>query len=423
MTVAIVRPRLRACAVLLLLLGLFLGPVATPAAVTAPETVTLPAEPPATRTVELQEIWRLGGDNEDDPLLGFVSAGDRDDQGNTYLVDRQLSQVLVIGPQGELVTTLGREGDGPGEMRQPHGIFVTPTGVGVVQGFPGKVTYLASDGTPEGEASIGGDANEGGFHFMRELYCAGGKLVGASGRGSFDMEKGTSTTESAISVMDMQGNIETSFAQHTDERDFQKFVFDEEKNWAEYEAWCAGPQELVFSTAERDRYRINVRDFAGDLVRVYERPFTTRTRNQEDKDEVASGMVIVINGRRQEPETRALDTDPAIAFLNAADDGRLFVTTCWDVRDRLDAGTAGRFDVISSAGEFIEQLTLTFPEFDPRQDRLAWLDGNHFLVIRNFDLAQAAMDAGHGGAEEEEEEEADFADAEPLEVILVKMPG
>jgi hypothetical protein len=233
------------------------------------------------------------------------------------------------------------------------------------------------------------------------------------------MEKGTSTTTSAISVMDLQGNIEASFAEHTDERDFQKFVFDEEKNWAEYEAWCVGPQDVVFSAAERDRYRINVRDLAGNLVKVYDRPFTVRERSQEDKDDVTSGMVIVINGRRQEPETRALDTDAAIAFLNAAADGRLFVTTCWDVRDRLEAGTAGRFDVISPAGALLERLTLTFPGFDPTQDRLAWLDGEHFLVIRNFDTAQDAMDAAHG----EQAEEVDYSDAEPLEVILVTMPG
>ena len=414
MSIAIVSPRVRACVLFSLFSGVIL--LAEP---TAAETVTLPAEPPAGRTAVLQEIWRLGGDNEDDPLLGLVFDGARDDRGNTYLVDRQLSQVLVIGPDGEPTATLGREGDGPGELRRPHGIFVTTTGIGVAQGFPGKVTYLAFDGTPAGEAVIGGDANEGGFHFMRELYCAGGKLVGASGRGAFDMEKGTSKTTSAISVMDMEGNIEASFAEHVDENDFQKFVFDEEKNWAEYDAWCVGAQGLVFSAAARDRYLINVRDFAGNLVRVYERPFTPRTRERQDKDEVGSDLRIVVNGRRQEPEVRALDTDAAIAFLNAAADGRLFVTTCWDVRDRLETGTAGRFDVISPAGEFVEQLTVTFPGFDPELDRLAWLDGEHFLVIRNFDSAQDAMDAGG----DQEEEPADFADAEPLEVILVKVAG
>ncbi len=381
------------------------------------ETVTLPAEPPARRTAALQEVWRLGGDNEDDPLLGLVTAGALDDQGNVYLVDRQLSQVLVIGPDGRLVATLGREGDGPGELRRPHGVFVTAAGVGIVQGFPGKVTFLTPDGTPAGEARIGGEAAEGGFHFVRQMACVQDRLVGASGRGAFDMEKGTSTTTSTLGVMDMQGRFQATFAQHVQEQNFQKFEFNEAKNWAEHSAWCATPQGLVWSTAARDRWALNVRDLAGDLVRTFERPFTPRKRTAEDRAEVGSDMRIVMNGRRVVPEVTTLDTDPAILSLNAADDGRVFVTSCWDRRARLDKGTAGRYDVISPDGKLVEQLTLTFAGFDPELDALLWLDGTRFLVVKNAEAVQAAMDGGDG------EESEDLGDAEPLEVILVTAAG
>ena len=393
-----------------------------PAAAAAAETVTLPAEAPARRTAALQEIWRLGGDNEDDPLLGLVTAGAIDDQGNVYLVDRQLSQVLVIGPDGELVTTLGREGDGPGEMRRPHGVFVTATGIGVVQGFPGKVIYLAADGTPAGEARIGGDAGQGGFHFLRQMYRVGDHLVGATGRGAFDMEKGTSTTTSSIGVMDLQGAFQATFAEHVQEQNFQNFTFDEAANWAEYSAWCAADGGLVFSAAARDRWAVNVRDLAGNLVRTYERPFSPRERDAEDKAEVGSDMRIVMNGRRVVPEVKALDRDQAIMNLNAASDGRLFVTSCWDVRARLGTGTAARYDVVSPDGKLVEQLTLTFPGFDPDQDGLLWLDGTRFLVIRNLEAVQAAEDAGDDGAAPAEEP-ADLGDVEPLEVVLVKLAG
>ncbi len=89
----------------------------------------LPSEPPAERSVELQEVWRIGGEDDEDILIGVVGRGVMDDQGNTYLLDRQLSQILVIGPDGELAKTLGREGEGPGEMSRPSDVFLT-CGVG-----------------------------------------------------------------------------------------------------------------------------------------------------------------------------------------------------------------------------------------------------------------------------------------------------
>jgi hypothetical protein len=383
------------------------------------DTVTQPADPPARRTVELQEVWRLGGDDENDPLLGLVTAGLRDEDGNTYLVDRQLSQVLVIGPDGELVTTLGREGDGPGEMRRPHGLLRFGGDVGVVQGFPGKVIYLAPDGTPAGETPIGGKAADGGFRFVRTIDAVGDRLVGATGRGAFDMEKGTSTTTSSLAVMDREGAVLATFAEHVQEQDFQKFELDERKNWAEYDAWCVTPSGLVLTAGDRESWRINVRDLEGNLVQVWEREFTTRRRTAEDKEQVGSDMRIVMNGRRIEPEIYALDTDAAIADLRAAADGRVFVRTCWDRRERLDAGTAGRFTVVEPGGVLAEELTLTFPGFDPQKDALAWLDGTHFLVLRNMVDAQRAEEAGFAGAEE-----ADTAlDAEPLEVVLVRIPA
>jgi hypothetical protein len=104
-----------------------------------------------------------------------------------------------------------------------------------------------------------------------------------------------------------------------------------------------------------------------------------------------------------------------------ASDGHLFVRTCYDQEDKLPEGVAGRFDVISPAGEFIEQLTLTVPDFKGDRDRLVFMDGQHFLVIRSFDQAQQAMFAGFEDDEEEEEED-DFDDAEPLEVVFYRVP-
>ena len=169
----------------------------------------------------------------------------------------------------------------------------------------------------------------------------------------------------------------------------------------------------------RDEYTINVRNLEGELVRVMTREFQPRKRTQEDKDELVSGMVIVMNGVRQEVENKALDNDPAVMGLNVARDGRLFVRNCFDQDTLLKVGVAGRFDVISPDGQFVEQLTLTVPGFDGKKDRLVFLDGTTYVVIRNFDQAQQAMMAGFG---DEEEEDESLDDAEPLEVVVYRVP-
>jgi hypothetical protein len=409
---AIVRPVL-----FLLLLGSW-----SVAALGAPATLTLPADPPAVRTVALVEQWRIGGEEEEDLLLGVIFGGAIGPDGNVYLIDRQLSQVLVISPAGELVTTLGRQGQGPGELNNPHGLLLLEDGtVGVIQGFPGRVTVINPDDTPGGTIDIGGPPAEGGFNFVRELARCGNSLVGVRGRATFDMESGKSVATSTMAVMDLEGVDQVVIAEHTQENDLQKRVYDEAAEFTEMDTWAAGGDGVVVTAPARDRWEITVRGLDGEIIRVLQRDFTVRKRNDEDRAELTDGMVIIVNGQRQEIESKTLEHDPAIMGLDVAADGRLFVTSCFDQRKLLKDGVAARYDVISAAGEFVEQLVVTVPEFDGTQDALFFLDGEGFLLIRNFDQATESMTAGFGGGDDNDAEDADL-DAEPLEVVYYRMP-
>ncbi len=389
-------------------------------ALAEPATVTLPVEPPASRTVDLVEQWRIGGDDEEEVLLGVIFDAMAGPGGDVYLIDRQLSQVLVYSSEGELMTTLGRQGDGPGELNLPHGMLMLDDGqIGVIQGFPGKITILNADGTPGGEIHIGGSAEEGGFNFVRELAKSGIHLVGERGRATFDQESGKSVTTRTLAIMDMEGKDQVVVVEHTQENDMQRQVFDEAADFSEMDQWTVGQDGLLYTTPVRNEYAINVHNLEGDLVRVMTREFKPRKRTQEDKDELTSGMVIIMDGVRQEIENKALDHDPAVMGMKVAHDGRLYVQTCYDQDTLLKSGVAGRFDVISPDGAFVEQLTVAVPGFDGKKDRLVFLDGVTYVVIRNFDQAQQAMMAGFRN---EEEEDDSLDDAEPLEVVVYRVP-
>lgn len=379
----------------------------------------LPPEPPSTRTVKLEEVWRRGGEDDEDILLGVVGRGVIDAAGNTFLLDRQLSQVLVIDPQGELVTTLGREGQGPGEMTRPSDLFLMDDGqVGISQGFPGKIIILNEDDTPGGTINIGESSETGGFFFMGEAHMRHGNLVVHAGRGTFDTETSKNTTTQFLSHIDLSGAETARYVEHTRVRDFTRQEFNEEKDFSELDTWALG-DDIIYTAPERGAYLIHVRDMAGNMVAKFRREFSPRKRNDQDKEDLTSNMRIIINGVQQEIEKHVLDHDPAIMDLKVAKDGRLFVNNCHSQRKLLPQGVAGRFDVIAPDGQFLEELTLTIPEFNNEQDRLIFLDGIHWLLIRHFDSASAAMNAGFGG--DGEDDEVDLEEAEPLEVVLYRM--
>ena len=86
-----------------------------------------PAEPAqGTQKVELEELWRIGGADDEENIFGVVNRALVDDDNNIYLLDAQLSQVSVYSPDGILLDVLGKEGDGPGEFRGPVDMCFLP---------------------------------------------------------------------------------------------------------------------------------------------------------------------------------------------------------------------------------------------------------------------------------------------------------
>lgn len=56
-------------------------------------------------------------------------AVDTDVSGNVYLLDRRAAKVFVLSQNGELIDSIGRSGDGPGEFCNPRALDVTADGL------------------------------------------------------------------------------------------------------------------------------------------------------------------------------------------------------------------------------------------------------------------------------------------------------
>ncbi|MCY4158784.1 MAG: 6-bladed beta-propeller [Bacteroidetes bacterium] len=72
---------------------------------------------------EFRELWSIGK-NSDDVLFGKINSVSVDSKGRVYVSDWDHSSIYVFSEEGELITEIGRRGEGPGEFIRIGELFV-----------------------------------------------------------------------------------------------------------------------------------------------------------------------------------------------------------------------------------------------------------------------------------------------------------
>ena len=122
-----------------------------------------------------EEVFTVGsvvGDTWD--TFGRVSSVHFDAQANLHVFDSQLDHILVVGPDGSLIRTVGGRGEGPGEFDNVNTAIVGRDGSYTVMGFF-QIDILEPDG--EFVRRITLDPITTGL-VMADLALPDGRLVG-----------------------------------------------------------------------------------------------------------------------------------------------------------------------------------------------------------------------------------------------------
>ncbi len=132
---------------------------------------------------DFEEVYRIGGLNAEEWAFFADSAPTAfDGAGNLYVLDRQAGHVVIVDPQGGLVRTVGRKGEGPGEFNLVAQFWVWPDGRYVVQDM-GHGAYQVFGATGELErfvrmgAGAGPLAMMGGMRLEVRADPSGGALI------------------------------------------------------------------------------------------------------------------------------------------------------------------------------------------------------------------------------------------------------
>jgi hypothetical protein len=360
-------------------------------------------------TLKLTEVWRIGGDSmADEEFFGVITDIDVDDDNLVYLTDVQLAEVRVFDETGSYVTTIGREGEGPGEFRRPTGTTFLPDGrIGVTQPFPSKMVLFTPDGEPAGDLPFEPEGK--GFSSLgRSALC--GDNIAAVFRFGNPSESGF-TQNAVLAFVSPEGKVVKRLREADVTMEYANSLC-VERDWNNFaNCWSAAPQGMVAVRDSYVDYAFSIYDAEGNRT-VVTREYSDLPRTDDERKTIEKRWAAGIARWVPNPTFEIEKNWNPIEDLHARRDGTVWVRTTrgkWDLAD----GEMARLDVFDADGRYLYEAVLQ-GDFDPENDGL-FFDDDHIFVVT--DLVSASMAFGGGDAADEEMEE----DPEPMSVICYRV--
>jgi hypothetical protein len=391
---------------------LMLAPAAGLAAVPA---IELPEQSPVHREIVLHEQWRVGS-GEDDPVLGPICDAVADPAGNVYLLDMQQQVLMKFSRDGLYLGPVARRGEGPGEIEHVYSVLLLDDDrLGLVKSFPAEVVVVGLDGAPQSSVHPQAPSFADGTipPSLFSIASRDGHLVVAGRVVRYDGPAQHYTDYVASLAAD--GAARHCYGTHQGGPDnLNEITVDELGDWSNCRCWALGRGGEVYIAPDRDRWRIEVRDQDGNMLRTISRPVAPHRRTPAEKEAAKNNYTFSSNGELATIRFRLADTDPVIEGLRFSG-GELHVYC--PTRGAVDPGSK-TFDVLDAEGRLLETRTVRVPGCGPG-DGLFLLDDGRAICVKNLDAATATAFAGMqmqvGDSRREAKDEVEGAD---LEVIL-----
>jgi len=370
-------------------------------------------------TLTLEKVWRVGGDDEEGLLLAMVSEVCGDEDGNIYVMDTQLCQVHVFSPGGELLRTVFRQGEGPGETLRPRDLVITADGVGLAEEFPAKVIMVDRTGLPlENVRPASTDETGGNLGSLIAVEYGGGNLVMSGTEISQSDTPGTQDRINFLASFSKAGEERARYCEAKTFYNFNDFRFIEREHTPSFWwGFTVDKDGNVYVSADRDAYAISVYKPDGTLDRVIERTFEPYARTGSEKKRMSDLIKSATEGSPIEVKITVEDNEPVIDFfhrgLRVDDDGNLWVTSSRGARDHAD-GAMLTYDVFDAEGNYTKKVAVVC-EGSSYYDCLFWVSKDQVVLVTGAMAALAAQFGGGAALDSDDEE------ATPQEVICYRV--
>jgi len=354
------------------------------------------------QALRMNELWRVGGEDDEEILFGLTPKACTDGKGQVYVLDSQLSQVLVFSPDGELSHTLFQEGEGPGEVRQPRDMFVLGDGrVGAMQSFPGTTILVDGKGLPAGRIRAGGPGD--GLFSLIGCQAQGDHLL-MSGLTQSTDTPGISKRTYYLSSFGGDGQETHRYCESKAIYDFGAMHYSEREHIPTF-FFCfdVGADGRSCVAPDRDTYAIHVFSPDGKPEMVIERDYEPINRSDEEYAEIRKTLDSGLSTAPFKYKLTVERQAAAIAYwqrgLHMRKDGSIWALSGRGIRELPDDVFAV-FDVFDPSGEFVRQVELRGPG-DALKDGIFFAGSDRVLVVKGYmESMMAPFGEGYKGSED-----------------------
>lgn len=346
------------------------------------------------------EELRIGAlDGDPDYQFGAIVWVDVDAEGRIYVVDQQAQNIRVFDREGAFLNTIGRPGDGPGELSRGAAAVVVGPGdtLFVPDPMQQRVNRFLPDGTFGGSFPL--PLTEG--IPTKWALLPGGRLAQESRPMPMPLPgQERRDPVHAVLVRATDGSVTDTLLRLPAGETFQMQggaprirLFEPEP------VWDAGPDGSTYSGINTD-YRIEVRSPDGGLTRIVTRRFERLAVSEADRQAFLDAFEELFERQGVPPMARQqilqsvefADHYPAYAALAAGPDGTLWVQHIQSAERVAAAGGsfsaedvgAPEWDVFDADGRFLG--VVSFP------DRFRAL---RFVADRVYGVWRNEMDVQH----------------------------
>jgi len=371
--------------------------------------------------------WRLGSEDGDaDIFFGLITDARRLPDGRTYVLDAVLSTVYEVAADGEILRTLGQEGDGPGEFRNATSLVLLPDdSIGIVELMPSHLVILGQDGLPQPGVELNDGA--GGRSNVQRLERVGDKFV--MSMFSMNMSNGGMEIANLLGTFDLQGGLHHQLMHTAETQTGMNISIRAGDDYDFTNNWSAGANGQVVVYQRTHDYLLEVFDTDGEPIKRIRRDYKSVRRPAEEIEEMKEQRreLAARFGTQMDTDIDELARDINDVVVRA--NGEIWVISSQGQED-CPAGNIGFFDVFDSQGRFVRQTRIE-ADFDPDADNFI-IRGNYLYVFKEAQNAPPRTMTGggggmrivmvSGGGSNPDDDEDEDEEARPFEIICYKLP-